>query len=118
MDLYRDFLRDNFDPLPNKDNIVYSDIAPDGKISYTKYLGKETVTGTVYDVVEVREHLPYHISPSSPLQVSFRDKQDGRIAVKWYLDNQGIVRRMTFTAQVRIPDTYTSLHTAFAPGGC
>src|SRR5262245_814731 len=61
IDLSNDFLRDNLDPLPNNDNLAHLDITPDGKVSYTKYLGKETVSGISYDVVVVRENLANHI---------------------------------------------------------
>lgn len=101
--LFNDPLGDNFDPLSN----------PDAFAEQTKYLGKETVDGMEYDVVEVRERLPLRNSPPSPMLISLPSKVDNRNAIKWYLDSEGIVRRMTFAAEVQVPNSTVSIGAAF-----
>jgi hypothetical protein len=98
-DLVNDPLEDNMNPLPRgTDSLKVFSVA-----DATKYLGKETVDGTSYDVVQVNEFLNLHISPPTRLFDTSKRKSYGTLAVKWYLDSDGILRRITFTAMPPAP---------------
>ena len=115
MDLDNDSLGDNFEPLPQGGAMGQIGIDPSAGAGHPKYLGKETIEGKEYDVVEMHEILIDHFTPRRRMLASLPRTPDGRIALKWYLDSEGVVRRMTFAGPVQVPETYATHRTAFDP---